>query len=63
MITRRQALQLLGSVAATALLATSLPALAQEASVEELSKAGPLGDVAQATQINNGLVGQALTFR
>jgi protein-disulfide isomerase len=50
MITRRQALQLLGSVAATALLATSLPALAQEASVEELSKAGPLGDVAQGPE-------------
>ena len=47
MITRRQALQLLGSVAGAALLATSLPALAQNVSVEDLKQAGPLGDVAQ----------------
>ena len=47
MITRRQALALLGSVAATAVLATSFPALAQNASVQDLAVAGPLGDVAQ----------------
>jgi protein-disulfide isomerase len=47
MITRRQALALLGSVAATAVLATSFPALAQTASVQDLAVAGPLGDVAQ----------------
>src|ERR687890_174809 len=47
MITRRQALQLLGSVAATALLATSFPALAQNVSVQDLAVQGPLGDVAQ----------------
>jgi len=46
MITRRQALTLLGSVAATALLATHLPAFAQNASSQDLSVAGPLGDVA-----------------
>ena len=47
MITRRQALALLGSVAATAVLATSFPALAQNASVHDLAVAGPLGDVVQ----------------
>jgi protein-disulfide isomerase len=47
MITRRQALALLGSVAATAVLATSFPALAQTASVQDLAVAGPLGDVVQ----------------
>lgn len=48
MITRRQTLQLLGTAAAAALLATSLPlpALAQNASVQDLAVAGPLGDVA-----------------
>jgi protein-disulfide isomerase len=47
MMTRRQALTLLGSVAATALVATSVPALAQNASPQELAVAGPLGDVVQ----------------
>jgi protein-disulfide isomerase len=47
MMTRRQALQLLGSAAATALLVTSFPALAQDASIQDLSVVGPLGDVAQ----------------
>ena len=45
MITRRQTLQLLGTAAA-AFLATSLPALAQNVSVQDLSVQGPLGDVA-----------------
>jgi protein-disulfide isomerase len=47
MMKRRQALTLLGSVAATALVATSVPALAQNASPQELAVAGPLGDVVQ----------------
>lgn len=47
MITRRQALQLLGSVAGTALLATSFPALAQNAAPADLAQAGPLGDIVQ----------------
>jgi protein-disulfide isomerase len=47
MITRRQALTLLGSVAATALVAMSVPALAQNASPRDLAVAGPLGDVVQ----------------
>lgn len=47
MITRRQALQLLGSVAGTALLMTSLPAWAQNVPVQDLAVAGPLGDVVQ----------------
>jgi protein-disulfide isomerase len=47
MMTRRQALQLLGSVAATALLVTSFPALAQNVSVQDLATPGPLGDIAQ----------------
>jgi protein-disulfide isomerase len=47
MMTRRQALQLLGSAAATALLVTSFAALAQDASVKDLATPGPLGDVAQ----------------
>ena len=46
MITRRQTLQLLGTAAAAAFLATSLPALAQNVSVQDLSVQGPLGDVA-----------------
>ena len=50
MITRRQALTLLGSVAATALLATQLPAWAQNVSPEELAAAGPLGDVVQGSK-------------
>jgi protein-disulfide isomerase len=47
MMTRRQALQLLGSVAATALLVTSFPALAQNVSAQDLATPGPLGDIAQ----------------
>ena len=47
MITRRQALAIFGSVAATALLATSLPALAQNVSPQDLALPGPLGDVSQ----------------
>jgi protein-disulfide isomerase len=47
MITRRQALQFLGSVAGTALLLTSVPAWAQTVSAQDLAVAGPLGDVAQ----------------
>jgi protein-disulfide isomerase len=47
MMTRRQALQLLGSVAATALLVTSFPALAQSVSAQDLATPGPLGDIAQ----------------
>jgi protein-disulfide isomerase len=46
MITRRQTLQLLGTAAAAAFMATSLPALAQNVSVQDLSVQGPLGDVA-----------------
>ncbi|HEX2137027.1 MAG TPA: DsbA family protein [Microvirga sp.] len=49
MITRRQALAFLGSAAATALLATSLPALAQNVSPQDLAAPGPLGDVAQGS--------------
>lgn len=46
MITRRQTLQLLGTAAAAALVATSLPALAQNVSPQDLAVPGPLGDVA-----------------
>src|SRR5690349_5318954 len=46
MITRRQTLQLLGTAAATALLATSLPAFAQNVAVRDLAVQGPLVDVA-----------------
>ncbi|WP_414475023.1 DsbA family protein [Microvirga sp. M2] len=46
MITRRQTLQLLGTAAVTAYLATSLPALAQNVAVQDLAVAGPRGDVA-----------------
>jgi protein-disulfide isomerase len=46
MITRRQALELLGTAAATALVLTSLPALAQNVSPADLAVPGPLGDVA-----------------
>lgn len=46
MTTRRQTLQLLGSAAAAALFASGLPALAQNASVQELAVPSPLGDVA-----------------
>lgn len=46
MITRRQTLQLLGTAAIAATLATSLPALAQNVAPQDLAEAGPLGDVA-----------------
>lgn len=46
MITRRQTLQLLGTAAATALVATSFPALAQNVAPQDLAVPGPLGDVA-----------------
>ncbi|RDI55151.1 DsbA family protein [Microvirga subterranea] len=46
MITRRQTLQLLGTAAATALIATSFPALAQNVAPADLATEGPLGDVA-----------------
>jgi protein-disulfide isomerase len=46
MITRRQTLQLLGTAAATALLVTSFPALAQNVAPQDLAVPGPLGDVA-----------------
>ena len=46
MITRRQALELLGTAAATALVLTSLPALAQNVAPADLAVPGPLGDVA-----------------
>lgn len=46
MITRRQTLQLLGTAAVTAFLVTSLPALAQNVSPQDLAVPGPLGDVA-----------------
>jgi len=45
MITRRQTLQLLGTAAVTALIATSFPALAQNVARADLAVAGPLGDV------------------
>ena len=45
MITRRQALELLGTAAAAALLVTSFPALAQNVSPADLAEPGPLGDV------------------
>jgi protein-disulfide isomerase len=47
MITRRQALTLLGSVTATALLATHLPAFAENVPAQDLAVPGPLGDIAQ----------------
>ncbi|KAB0264498.1 MAG: disulfide bond formation protein DsbA [Microvirga sp.] len=47
MITRRQTLQLLGTAAATVLVASSLPAFAQNVAVSDLAVPGPLGDVAQ----------------
>jgi protein-disulfide isomerase len=47
MMTRRQALQLLGSVAASALLMSRFPALAQDVRPQDLAVAGPLGDAAQ----------------
>ena len=47
MITRRQAFTLLGSVTATALLATHLPAFAENVPAQDLAVPGPLGDIAQ----------------
>jgi len=47
MITRRQALQLLGSAAGTALLVTSFPVLAQTVAPQDLAAPGPLGDAVQ----------------
>jgi len=47
MITRRQALTLLASVTATALLATHLPAFAENVPAQDLAVPGPLGDIAQ----------------
>jgi protein-disulfide isomerase len=47
MITRREALALLGSAVASAALVRSLPALAQNVSAQDLAAPGPLGDVAQ----------------
>jgi protein-disulfide isomerase len=46
MMTRRQALQLLGSAAGTALVLSAFPALAQNVPVTDLAVPGPLGDVA-----------------
>ena len=46
MITRREALALLGSAAAAAALLPGFPALAQNVSPDELAAPGPLGDVA-----------------
>ncbi|WP_114944896.1 DsbA family protein [Microvirga calopogonii] len=46
MITRRQTLQLLGTAAATVYFGTSLPALAQNVSAQDLAVPGPLGDIA-----------------
>ncbi len=46
MITRREALALLGSAVASAALVRSLPALAQGVSNQDLAVPGPLGDVA-----------------
>jgi protein-disulfide isomerase len=46
MMTRREALALLGSAVATAALLRGLPALAQEVSPQDLAVPGPLGDVA-----------------
>jgi len=45
MITRRQTLQLLGTAAAVALVATSLPAFAQAVPPQDLATQGPLGDI------------------
>ena len=47
MMTRREALALLGSAAAAAAWLPSFPALAQSASAQDLAVAGPLGDVTQ----------------
>jgi len=47
MMTRREALALLSSAAASTALLGSLPALAQAVSPQDLAVPGPLGDVAQ----------------
>jgi protein-disulfide isomerase len=47
MMTRREALALLGSAVASTALLGSLPALAQAVSPQDLAVPGPLGDVAQ----------------
>jgi protein-disulfide isomerase len=47
MMTRRQALAILGSGIASAALLWKLPAFAQAVSTEDLAVVGPLGDVAQ----------------
>ena len=47
MMTRREALALLGSAAAAAAWLPSFPALAQTVSAQDLAVAGPLGDVTQ----------------
>jgi protein-disulfide isomerase len=49
MITRRQTLALLGSVAATSLLAVGFPAFAQNVPVQDLATPGPLGDAVQGS--------------
>jgi protein-disulfide isomerase len=46
MMTRREALVLIGSAVASAALVQSLPALAQTVPAEDLATPGPLGDVA-----------------
>jgi protein-disulfide isomerase len=46
MITRREALVLLGSAAAAAVLLPTVPALAQSVPPDEIAAPGPLGDVA-----------------
>jgi protein-disulfide isomerase len=46
MMTRREALALLGSAVATAALFQGLPAFAQAVSAQDLAVTGPLGDVA-----------------
>ena len=47
MITRREALGLLGAAAGAAVLLPNWPAWAQNASPQDLAQPGPLGDVAQ----------------
>jgi protein-disulfide isomerase len=47
MITRREALKLVGAAAGMALLLPRWPALAQNASPADLATPGPLGDIAQ----------------
>ena len=47
MITRRDALTLLGSAAAVCVLGPSLPAFAQTVAAKDLAVQGPLGDVAE----------------